>query len=125
VKVDYVQVWRFVHAEGLSSKKSVLLAEQLWPKISRQRERWKTSVSHTSHSIGNNNICGSVFSTITDHNGESHAKAAHLFVRRCGVECLNPLLRGAWPARVWRRSAHKRLSLPEWARKRLPLVTGS
>ena len=29
VKVDYVQVWRFVHAEGLSFKKSVLPAEQL------------------------------------------------------------------------------------------------
>ena len=27
VKVDYVQVWRFVHAEGLSFKKSVLPAE--------------------------------------------------------------------------------------------------
>ena len=41
VKVDYVQVWRFVHAEGLSVKKSVLPAEQLRPKIARRREQWK------------------------------------------------------------------------------------
>ena len=27
VKVDYAQVWRFAHAEGLSFKKSVLPAE--------------------------------------------------------------------------------------------------
>ena len=38
VKVDYVQVWRFAHAEGLSFKKSVLPAEQLRPKIARRRE---------------------------------------------------------------------------------------
>ena len=38
VKVDYVQVWRFVHAEGLSFKKSVLPAEQLRPKVARRRE---------------------------------------------------------------------------------------
>jgi len=41
VKVDYVQVWRFAHAEGLSFKKSVLPAEQLRPKIARRREQWK------------------------------------------------------------------------------------
>jgi len=41
VKVDYVQVWRFVHAEGLSFKKSVLPAEQLRPWIARRREQWK------------------------------------------------------------------------------------
>ncbi len=41
VKVDYVQVWRFVHAEGLSFKKSVLPAEQLRPKVARRREQWK------------------------------------------------------------------------------------
>ncbi|MGQ0559631.1 MAG: IS630 family transposase [Sphingosinicella sp.] len=41
VKVDYVQVWRFVHAEGLSFKKSVLPAEQLRPKIARRRAQWR------------------------------------------------------------------------------------
>ncbi|MFY7863610.1 IS630 family transposase [Roseateles sp.] len=42
VKVDYVQVWRFAHAEGLSfKKKRVLPAEQLRPKIARRREQWK------------------------------------------------------------------------------------
>ena len=41
MKVDYVQVWRFAHAEGLSFKKSVLPAEQLRPKIARQQEQWK------------------------------------------------------------------------------------
>jgi len=41
VKVDYVQVWRFVHAEELSFKKSVLPAEQLRPKIARRREQWR------------------------------------------------------------------------------------
>lgn len=41
VKVDYVPVWRFVHAEGLSFKKSVLPAEQLRPRIARRREQWK------------------------------------------------------------------------------------
>ncbi|MCJ2188569.1 IS630 family transposase [Novosphingobium beihaiensis] len=41
VKVDYVQVWRFAHAEGLSFKKSVLPAEQLRPQIARRREQWK------------------------------------------------------------------------------------
>lgn len=39
VKVDYVQVWRFAHAEGLSVKNSVLPAEQLKPKIARRREQ--------------------------------------------------------------------------------------
>lgn len=39
-KVDYVQVWRFAHAEGLNfKKKSVLPAEQLRPKIARRREQ--------------------------------------------------------------------------------------
>ena len=41
LKVDYVQVWRFAHAEGLSFKKSVLPAEQLRPKVARRREQWK------------------------------------------------------------------------------------
>ncbi|WP_404710065.1 IS630 family transposase [Sphingomonas sp. MMS24-J13] len=41
VTVDYVQVWRFVHAEGLSFKKSVLPAEQLRPAVARRREQWK------------------------------------------------------------------------------------
>ncbi|MCA3382745.1 MAG: IS630 family transposase [Roseomonas sp.] len=42
VKVDYVQVWRFAHAEGLSfKKKRVLPAEQLRAKIARRREQWK------------------------------------------------------------------------------------
>lgn len=36
-KVDCVQVWRFVHAEGLSFKKSVLPAEQL----RLRHEQWK------------------------------------------------------------------------------------
>ena len=42
VKVDYVSVWRFVHAEGLSfKKKSIFPAEQLRPKVARRREQWK------------------------------------------------------------------------------------
>ena len=41
VQVDYVQVWRFVHARGMSFKKSVLPAEQLQPRIARRREQWK------------------------------------------------------------------------------------
>lgn len=41
VKVDYVQVWRFAHTEGLSFKKSVLPAEQLRPQVARRREQWK------------------------------------------------------------------------------------
>lgn len=41
VKVDYVQVWRFAHAEGLSFKKSVLPAEQLRPAIARRRAQWR------------------------------------------------------------------------------------
>ncbi len=41
VKVDYVQVWRFAHAEGLSFKKSVLPTEQLRPAIARRRAQWK------------------------------------------------------------------------------------
>lgn len=41
IRVDYVQVWRFVHAEGLSFNKSVLPAEQLRPTIARRREQWK------------------------------------------------------------------------------------
>lgn len=40
-KVDYVQVWRFVHDEELSFKKSVLPAEQLRPKVARRREQWR------------------------------------------------------------------------------------
>ena len=41
VRVDYVQVWRFVHARGLSYKKSVLPAEQLSSKIARRRAQWR------------------------------------------------------------------------------------
>lgn len=41
MKVDYRSVWEFIHAEGLSFKKSVLPAEQLRPKIARRREQWK------------------------------------------------------------------------------------
>ncbi len=41
VKVDYRQVWEFVHTEGLSFKKSVLPAGQLRPKVARRREQWK------------------------------------------------------------------------------------
>ncbi|WP_414882120.1 IS630 family transposase [Sphingomonas sp. Leaf5] len=42
VKVDYVQVWRFAHVEGLSfKKKRVLPAEQLRPAIARRRAQWK------------------------------------------------------------------------------------
>lgn len=39
VKVDYVEVWRFVHEERLSFKKGVLPGEQLRPKIAHHRER--------------------------------------------------------------------------------------
>jgi hypothetical protein len=45
VKVDYVQVWRLAHAEGLSFKKSILPAEQLRPKVARRREQWQKSQS--------------------------------------------------------------------------------
>jgi transposase len=41
VPVDCVQVWRFVHARGLSFKKSVLPAEQLRPRIARRRAQWQ------------------------------------------------------------------------------------
>jgi transposase len=41
LKVDHRSVWEFVHAEGLSFKKSVLPAEQLRPQIARRREQWK------------------------------------------------------------------------------------
>jgi len=41
VKVAYVQVWRFAHAEGLSFKKSVLPAEPLRPKVARRRAQWQ------------------------------------------------------------------------------------
>ena len=41
IKVDYVQVWRFAHAEGLSFKKSVLPAEQLRPAVDRRCAQWK------------------------------------------------------------------------------------
>ena len=41
MKVDYRTVWSFAHDEGLSFKKSVLPAEQLRPKVARQRRQWK------------------------------------------------------------------------------------
>lgn len=41
VKVDYRRVWTFVHAEGLSFKKSVLPSEQDRPDIARKRALWK------------------------------------------------------------------------------------
>ena len=41
VRVDYRTVWAFVHAEGLSFKKSVLPSEQGRPDIARERAFWK------------------------------------------------------------------------------------
>ena len=48
VKVDYRTVWTFVHAEGLSFKKSVLPSEQDRPRITRKRALWK---KHQGRSI--------------------------------------------------------------------------
>lgn len=41
IKSDRRMVWLFLHAEGLSSKKTLLPAEQTRPDITRQRQRWK------------------------------------------------------------------------------------
>ena len=41
LKVDYRKMWRFVHRERLSSKKSVRASEQDRPAVARRRERWK------------------------------------------------------------------------------------
>jgi transposase len=42
LKVDYRSVWAFVHAEGLSYKKTVRAGEQERPDIARHRARWRT-----------------------------------------------------------------------------------
>lgn len=42
LEVDYRSVWEFVHAEGLSHKKSLLAAEQDRPAIARRRAQWRT-----------------------------------------------------------------------------------
>lgn len=41
LKVDYRTMWAFVHAEGLSFKKTALTSEQERPDIARKRARWK------------------------------------------------------------------------------------
>jgi hypothetical protein len=41
IKSDRRAVWVFLHAEGLSFKKTVLPAEQTRPDIARKRARWK------------------------------------------------------------------------------------
>jgi transposase len=41
LKVDYRSMWAFVHAEGLSFKKTVLAREQDRPDIARRRAQWK------------------------------------------------------------------------------------
>ena len=41
VNVDYRTVWKFVHREKLTFKKSVLPAEQDRPDVARKRARWK------------------------------------------------------------------------------------
>ena len=46
IKTDRRAVWVFVRAEGLSFKKSVLLAEQNRPDIARKRRRWKAYQQH-------------------------------------------------------------------------------
>src|SRR5262249_1342885 len=40
LKVDYHTVWDFVHAEGLSFKKTVLAGEQARQDIARRRAQW-------------------------------------------------------------------------------------
>lgn len=39
--VDYRSVWAFVHAKGLSYKKSVLASEQDRPDVARPRVQWR------------------------------------------------------------------------------------
>ena len=41
IKSDRRAVWVFLHAEGLSFKKTVRPAEQMRPDIARKRTRWK------------------------------------------------------------------------------------
>ena len=41
VVVSYGAVWHFVHAEGLSFKKTVLASEIERPDVARRRERWR------------------------------------------------------------------------------------
>lgn len=41
LKVDYRTMWKFVHAHGLSFKKTVLASEQDRADVARQRQRWK------------------------------------------------------------------------------------
>ncbi|WOH80448.1 hypothetical protein RX327_32460 [Bradyrhizobium sp. BEA-2-5] len=41
IKTDVRAVWTFVHAEELSSKKTIRPAEQDRPDIARNRTRWK------------------------------------------------------------------------------------
>jgi transposase len=43
IKTDRRAVWIFLHAEGLSFKKTVLPAEQNRPDIARKRRRWKAN----------------------------------------------------------------------------------
>lgn len=42
IKTDVRAVWTFVHAQGLSFKKTLLPAERDRPDIARKRRRWKT-----------------------------------------------------------------------------------
>ena len=41
IKVSYGAIWRFVHAEGLSFKKTALASEQNRPDVARRRRQWK------------------------------------------------------------------------------------
>lgn len=41
VRVDYRSVWRFVHEQGLSFKKTLRPSEQERPAIARRRARWR------------------------------------------------------------------------------------
>ena len=40
LRVDYHTMWNFVHAEGLSFKKTALASEQDRPDVARKRARW-------------------------------------------------------------------------------------
>jgi hypothetical protein len=41
IKVSYGAIWKFVHAEGLSFKKTALASEQDRPDVARRRLQWK------------------------------------------------------------------------------------
>jgi len=41
LRVDYHTMWNFVHADGLSFKKTALASEQDRPDVARKRKRWK------------------------------------------------------------------------------------